>query len=127
MSNIYFLRAGPDGPVKIGRARDVARRVRTLQTGSAVQLLLLGVIPGVAKLERQLHHRWRRCRIRGEWFTPSPELLTHIDALIHPPAPEPLSPQRAREIRNLLAALGKAPGDFQALLVPRRRPGQEVL
>jgi hypothetical protein len=95
MSNIYFIRHGLDGPIKIGRARDVARRLKTLQTASPVPLLLLGVIPG--------------------------------GALTRPPAPEPLTPERAREVRNMLAALGKAPGDLQALLLLRRRPGQEVL
>jgi hypothetical protein len=124
VTHVYFVRAGPDGPVKIGLARDVARRLKTLQTASPVPLLLLGVVPGDAKVERQLHRRFAGSRLRGEWFTPSPELLAHIDALVHPPAPEPLTPERAREIRCVLM---NAPGDLQALLVPRRLPGQEIL
>jgi hypothetical protein len=127
MSNIYFIRSGNDGPIKIGRARDVARRVRTLQTASAAPLVLLGVIPGDGKVERRLHRRFAANRIRGEWFRATPELLAHIDALTRPPAAEPLTPERARELRNVLAALSKAPGDFQALLMPRTAPGQEVL
>lgn len=75
---VYFVRAGE--AIKIGFAKDVARRVRSLQTGQAQRLELLGTIPGDRQRERDLHARFYHLRIRGEWHRSDKELLDFIDA-----------------------------------------------
>jgi len=75
---IYFVQQGRDGPIKIGVASDVAARINQLQTGSAEPLRLLSVRPGSRVVERQLHERFTGHRIRGEWFSPSDELMDYI-------------------------------------------------
>jgi Meiotically up-regulated gene 113 len=76
--DLYFIRSGHDGPVKIGRAARPAGRLRELQTGSPFPLHLLGTIPGGGHLERDLHARFNWLRIRGEWFRPDKTLLSYI-------------------------------------------------
>jgi hypothetical protein len=75
---IYFVQFGADGPIKIGRARNVAARLVSLQTASPVELVLLGVVPGSVEKERVLHSLFRPLRVRGEWFRPEAELLEFI-------------------------------------------------
>jgi len=73
----YFVRAGTDGPIKIGSADDVTRRVRHLQSGHMHELRLLGRT--LAIREEAAHQTWLASRIRGEWFRASPELLAWIE------------------------------------------------
>lgn len=78
---VYFVRAGDIGPIKIGKAtRCIARRVRSLQTASPVELVFLGALP-MHTDEAILHRRWRMQRIRGEWFKATPDLLEFIASL----------------------------------------------
>lgn len=75
---IYFV--GPkDGPVKIGKAKNVRYRLSGLQTGSPVELELLGVMIGRPNLERALHSRFERYRKHGEWFEKSQEIIEFIE------------------------------------------------
>lgn len=68
---VYFVRSGTHGPIKIGRAVDPHERLRQLQTGSPVELRLLGTIPGGVDLEAALHDLLGDSRLRGEWFRPT--------------------------------------------------------
>ncbi len=74
----YFI-SGGDGRVKIGKAVDVARRLKTLQTGSSRVLKLLHVIDG--DVERGLHAKFSQWRIQGEWFEACEELLAFVEKL----------------------------------------------
>lgn len=62
----YFIQGPPLSPVKIGRARDVASRMASLQTGTPHELRALLVLKG--DREEEMHWRFRKHRIRGEWF-----------------------------------------------------------
>lgn len=62
---IYFIRAGEF--VKIGRTRDVRRRIETLQIGNPHKLVLLGLVIGWQN-ETEYHDRFCRSHFRGEWF-----------------------------------------------------------
>lgn len=73
--SIYLVQAGEGGPVKIGVSTDVPSRIRSLQTGIPQPLILLATFPGCRSKERRLHERLARYRIRGEWFSPAPEVL----------------------------------------------------
>lgn len=67
---VYFIEATGLDLVKIGAARNLARRLKELQTGCPVPMKVWGGIltddpPG---LERRLHHQFAEHRSRGEWF-----------------------------------------------------------
>jgi len=71
--NVYFVRAGNRGAIKIGIARNVNRRIDALQTGNAFKLNLIASIPCSSRkeaehLEGRLHRFFSKQRIRGEWF-----------------------------------------------------------
>lgn len=65
---VYFIQAGDDGAVKIGRAKQPTRRLASLQTGSPVTLHLRHVVPGDHALESALHRRFADAHVAGEWF-----------------------------------------------------------
>lgn len=71
---VYFLQSGKGGPIKIGCAKDFAKRLRMLQIGNPVELKLLRTLDGGARREHRLHEQFKECNIRGEWFQPEPIL-----------------------------------------------------
>lgn len=75
---IYFVQIENDGPVKIGYAADVKRRVRSVAHGLPYKLMLLGYIKGTRSLERTLHKQIGLYRMRGEWFHPTKEVMECI-------------------------------------------------
>lgn len=78
---VYFVRAAT-GHIKIGRSADPELRLRDLQLGSPVRLVLVGTIATSPEdTEARLHHRFSAAREHGEWFRPVPELLTFIQSL----------------------------------------------
>jgi hypothetical protein len=77
--SVYFIRAGEDGPVKIGKAWDVIRRLNGLQAACWVELRLLATSQELT--ERAMHERFAHLRIRGEWFRAESELLEFIKPL----------------------------------------------
>lgn len=78
---LYFIGMGNDGPIKIGIAADVSKRLRKLQGGSPIELSILAICAGGPAIEKSLHQRFSQFRMKGEWFERSPELLAHIDHL----------------------------------------------
>lgn len=77
---VYIIRAGQNGPVKIGKADDPASRIRDLQTGHFEELVTLRVMDGGAKVEAAFHRQFEAKRIRGEWFEYCDEMLTFVPA-----------------------------------------------
>lgn len=76
--HVYFVQA-ENGLIKIGVSNDPRARLRSLQTGSPVDLTLLGAAPGRGReMEAELHERFAAHRVRGEWFQPAPELIAYI-------------------------------------------------
>ena len=73
----YFIQGVPLSPVKIGRAIDVASRLKSLQTGTPHELRTLLVLDGDREME--MHDRFARHRIRGEWFHWCDEIRQFID------------------------------------------------
>lgn len=72
---IYLIQCGEDGPIKIGYASSVDRRVRYLQTGSPHKLVVLHSFEGDKNVERALHRCFKEHRLTGEWFAPAPAIL----------------------------------------------------
>ncbi|WP_024693009.1 GIY-YIG nuclease family protein [Pseudomonas syringae] len=71
---IYFFIEDSNEQVKIGRAKDIERRKKGLQTGNPRKLLLLGWIrtDDDVRLEKEIHRHFSHLRGSGEWFTLDP-------------------------------------------------------
>ncbi len=54
--------------VKIGRAENIARRLRHIQVNHPVPVRLLAVASTDPNDERSIHERLKSSRVRGEWF-----------------------------------------------------------
>jgi hypothetical protein len=77
---VYFVHAPDNDAVKIGRAADPNRRVQILQVGSPGTVTLLGWIRTTPedRLESVIQGRFKKDRLRGEWFRATPELMKFI-------------------------------------------------
>ena len=83
---IYFIESGWLGPIKIGYTNGpVEARLRGLSTAHHQALTVLLQLPGDLRTERELHERYARHRLRGEWFKPAPDLLAFICDQHQPP------------------------------------------
>jgi hypothetical protein len=80
MENIYFVQAGNSGPIKIGKIRymDMAHRLKSLQTGNHQKLHIRLLITDGSYKEVELHQKFARFHIRGEWFEASEDILEFI-------------------------------------------------
>jgi hypothetical protein len=106
---VYFIRGGD--AIKIGRTSNLAARLRSLATASAVPLELLASVPGGRMEETRLHRQWRHLHIRGEWFQASDELLCYIREQVAgdlAPKPDPQARAQAARFRRVLTALDPA-------------------
>jgi hypothetical protein len=65
--------------LKIGESDRPRDRLQQLQTGNPNRLEILKILPGNSQDEKRWHHQWAHLRGKGEWFTPSPELLDFIN------------------------------------------------
>jgi len=79
-SVVYFIRAGVNGPVKIGVTRNLKHRLEILGAGNHHELKCLHTIDGTVELERAMHRRFEQQHIRGEWFRYEGELRSFIRA-----------------------------------------------
>lgn len=78
---IYFVRALPDGPIKIGSAIDFGRRFREIQSLCWLEIYPLLVMRGSFAEERKLHARFDHLLVRGEWFRASREIFDYINSV----------------------------------------------
>jgi hypothetical protein len=90
---IYFVRCTLTGHVKIGYAGDPWARLSKMQSDSPGDLRLVGVEPGGADREAQLHKLFGDCRIRGEWFLPDHHLDSYLSDL-----PTPIKTSARRQL-----------------------------
>jgi hypothetical protein len=77
---IYFIQA-ESGPIKIGYADDIYKRLNAMQSCVWENLSILSWFWGSPTDEQRLHAQYAHLNIRGEWFRPDQELLDHIAAL----------------------------------------------
>lgn len=75
--HVYFIRTGDH--IKIGYSRDASSRLADLQIACPTSLECLHVVEGTKKTEKRFHLRFRKERVRGEWFKVSPRILTFIE------------------------------------------------
>jgi len=79
--SVYFIQAVSGGPIKIGKADDPQRRLYDLQAMNPTKLQILATVDGGQRREYELHVRFKGSRLHGEWFEPTPELLSLISDL----------------------------------------------
>ena len=74
-----------DGPIKIGMTKNgIKTRLKGLQSASPYKLKLLFLFenfPNSGITERTIHKKFKKIRLEGEWFSPTPELLDFIKQL----------------------------------------------
>lgn len=99
---LYFIQAGEEGPIKIGIAANVTKRLDMLQTGNPEKLRIVGLLECHDSLEKVLHGRFRDGHIRGEWFDPwTPglwELVTCVRRETYPSWLEEFLPQTTEHV-----------------------------
>lgn len=80
---VYFLSAKSENfPVKIGITESRAGRFRSIQGALPFEVEVIGMVPVKDPIfERRLHRQFAGQRLKGEWFTRSPELLAAIEKL----------------------------------------------
>ena len=80
---VYFMKPiGMAGPVKIGRARDPSKRLKTLGMWSPFPLEIIGQIPGWTEEETYLHRKFADHHSHREWFRASNLLLRTIERIL---------------------------------------------
>ena len=70
---IYFIRSGVRGPIKIGIAKNVDKRLSDLQCANPYELSLITKVKCDSRrhalyLEKRLHKMFSHKHLRGEWF-----------------------------------------------------------
>lgn len=95
----YFIRQETGGPIKIGKATNIARRISSLQSSCPVTLVCIAYVEG--NFEFELHERFEWLCVGGEWFRDDPELLNFIARYATPAriARPPLTPAETRKRR----------------------------
>lgn len=104
---IYFVQAGARGPVKIGKADDVATRIANLATAHYEHLSLLATLDVPDGIERSLHRLLRRHCIRGEWFASCPEVIAVVDLAVEGKLPE--FPRKNEPVVEVVEASAERP------------------
>lgn len=82
---VYFV-SYQNGPIKIGKAKNITARMSGLQTGSPHKLELMGVMRGSRGLEHKLHDKFSSLRLSGEWFERRDPLISFIETHSSDPA-----------------------------------------
>ena len=79
--HIYFLKNGRRKLVKIGFSSDHATRIGSIQMATPDKLKLIATIPGSRALEAELHKRFAKYHVQGEWFSVDGALATYLERL----------------------------------------------
>lgn len=83
---VYFILNKDSNAIKIGRAKDVVKRMKSLQTSSPGELQLIKTVQveggeEAKDLEQLLHKHFSEIRLAGEWFKAEANLLEYINQL----------------------------------------------
>jgi hypothetical protein len=79
ISNIYILLDELNEVVKIGKTKNIDKRIKALQTSSPCKLKLLISLPENNQInEKRLHRKYQDKRIKGEWFKYDEEIKQEI-------------------------------------------------
>lgn len=76
---VYFIQAGNDGPIKIGKAKDLKRRLQAIQTDCPYPIQILAI--DSTNHEKEWHIKYKKYCLHGEWFSPHSALLKEIEKI----------------------------------------------
>jgi hypothetical protein len=76
---IYFIQNTDTKHIKIGYSDNIRRRLSELQITSPHELTILTICEGGIEVEKELHDKFNNHYVRGEWFSPSEELISYIN------------------------------------------------
>lgn len=76
-SIVYLIQGVSGGPIKIGLTTDLDARLKALTYHEPLRVL--ATVPGVRADEMALHKRFAHCRVHGEWFEPTDDLMEFIE------------------------------------------------
>jgi hypothetical protein len=79
--SVYFIEALTSGFVKIGYSQNPQERLKSLQNGVPFELVIIKTIKGTAEDEREIHRRFYKHRVRGEWYKFNQEIKDFIDEM----------------------------------------------
>ena len=85
---IYFIQSGSNGAIKIGYTKNMdslQKRIPHLQNGNPQELNLLYTCEGKKEDEARYHQKFKKDKLKGEWFKPSQELISYIHSLYSTP------------------------------------------
>ena len=105
----YFIQSGMDGPIKIGVASNVKKRLAHLQNAHPHPLRVLGILQ--FNVEELLHCKFQQHRLSGEWFKPSKEIFDYIEEMAARPYDVRLASltRAARQVLDLFCTLEAIP------------------
>ena len=80
---VYFILNEDSNAIKIGLAKDTAKRLKALQTSSPAKLKLIKTVQvdglkAAQELEQSLHKQFHEIRLSGEWFRAESHLLEYL-------------------------------------------------
>jgi len=78
---IYVIQNCKTKSVKIGTAKDIGIRIKTLKTGCPDKLVLLQSVPGDIHRERKIHSDLQAYRLEGEWFKWNKQVESYINEM----------------------------------------------
>jgi hypothetical protein len=76
---VYFVQAVQGGPIKIGSATNLRKRLRAIQSMSPAPLRVLVTMVGASVDEFAIHRHFDAHRLHGEWFEPHADILAFIE------------------------------------------------
>jgi hypothetical protein len=83
---VYFVTCREANAVKIGHSGEPRLRVKEIQWGCPLPVVLEAVVPGGYEEEARLHGQFEQDRLTGEWFRLNP-VIEQMIADNPPPAP----------------------------------------
>ena len=93
---VYMIRAGEHGPVKIGFAEDVVRRLGKMQADNHERLTVLRIFHGSVAEEATLHTLFAANALHGEWFSFTKAMMGDVGLT------EIIAPEIAKDERTAL-------------------------
>jgi len=78
MSYVYAVNAGEY--VKFGMTADLDSRIRSMQTGCPLEIVVVGYVRGGSSLEAAVHQFFSPHRERGEWFSMHDSMRNILEA-----------------------------------------------
>lgn len=78
---VYFLSESGRGAIKIGRTRDLQKRIWSIQASTPWRIELVAKVSADRRLESYLKYLFRSAQIRGEWFKATDDLIACVKML----------------------------------------------